>query len=322
MLRLATVAGMTVHQELAKAAPSRETALTIGTFDGVHLGHQRLLRHLNAMAASQGLQSMVLTFRNHPRLVLNPGAELDYITSLEDRIATLQGQGIGQVVCIDFTRELSLLEASEFVSLLSRYLRMKGMVVGPGFALGHHREGDIPTLRRLGAELGFWVEPVEPVLSDKMVIRSSVIRGLIAGGDVGGAGRMLGRWYSLTGRVVEGDHRGHLLGFPTANLSLEPGLVTPEDGIYATWATVDGCRHEAATSIGVRPTFGQSRRTVEAFIMDFEGDIYGKPLALEFAARLREERAFPNSESLIEQMKLDVEQARAVLARATGDGPR
>lgn len=307
---------MTFDQEFATASPPGDTVLTIGTFDGVHLGHQQLLQHLKATASSNGLLSGVLTFRNHPRLVLNPGVNLRYITTLDERVALLKGQGIDLVFAIDFTEELSLLKASEFAYMLSKRLKMRGLVVGPDFALGHNREGDIPALKQLGTELGFWVKPVEPVLMDRIVIRSSVIRSLMAQGDVENASRMLGRWYSLTGLVVEGDRRGRKLGFPTANLSVESGLVIPSDGIYATWAVVEGRRYEAATSIGVRPTFGMNDRTVEAFLLDYEGDLYGKTMTLEFASLLREEQAFTTVEALIEQMKVDVERTRAVLSKS------
>ena len=305
---------MNLQQALAEAAPSKDTVVTIGTFDGVHLGHQRLLERVTEMAVARDLASVLLTFRNHPRLVLNPGAELRYLTNLEGRESLLRRQGVDQVVLVDFTTELSLLKADEFVALLSGHLRMRGLVAGPDFAVGHRREGDMPTLERLGSGLGFWVEPVEPVLMGKIVIRSSVIRSLIVQGDVANAGRMLGRSHSLTGVVVTGDRRGRQLGFPTANLAVDADLVLPGDGIYATWAVVDGQRRQAATCIGVRPTFGASQRVVEAFILDFDDDLYGKPLTLEFASRLREESAFPSAEALVAQMKLDVEQTRAVLA--------
>ena len=307
---------MTIREELAKASSSEDTALTIGTFDGVHLGHRQLLRRLVARAASDGLQPAVLTFRTHPRQVLNPGISLPRITTLEDRISLLREQGIGLVVAVDFTKELSYLKAAEFVALLYGELRMRGLVVGPDFALGHRREGDIPALKGLGVGMGFWVEPVEYAVIGGSAINSSGIRGLITEGKVEDASPMLARWYSLTGLVVEGDRRGHLLGFPTANLSWSADLVIPADGIYATWAIVEGRRYQAATSIGVRPTFGLSQRTVEAFILDFEGDLYGKPLTLEFARRLREEQMFPSADALVEQMKLDVEQTREALSCA------
>jgi riboflavin kinase/FMN adenylyltransferase len=305
---------MTVHQELAKISPPRDTVLTIGTFDGVHLGHQQLLQRLKALADSSGLLAAVLTFRNHPRLVLNSELELSYITTLEDRLDLLRGQGIDLVISVDFTRDLSLLGAREFVGLLCGHLKMKSLVVGPDFALGHGREGDISTLMHLGEEMGFRVQAIGPTMTEGDVVKSSKTRGLIAQGDVETASRMLGRWYALTGLVVEGDRRGRLLGFPTANLSLDPSIVIPADGIYATWVVVDGRRYQGATCIGLRPTFGVNGRTVETFILDFQGDIYGKPITLEFAGRLRDEQAFPNVEALVEQMKIDVAQTRAVLS--------
>ena len=229
-------AGMTIHQELAQASPSRDTALTIGVFDGVHLGHQQLLRRLKAIAKDRGLLAAALTFRNHPRVVLNPEVKVGYITSVEVREALLRAEGVDLVIPVEFTRELSLIKAREFAALLCDQLRMKAMVVGPDFALGNRREGDILTLNRLGSEMGFRVEPVQAGLIGTSPVKSSEIRGRINQGDVKLASDMLGRWYSLTGVVVEGDRRGRLMGFPTANLSVDADLVIPADGIYATWA--------------------------------------------------------------------------------------
>jgi len=305
---------MTIHEELDKVSPLQDTVLTIGVFDGVHLGHQYLLKRVSESAAVHGLQTAVLTFRNNPASVLDAGPNVQYITSLEDRLALIKSQGIGLVADVDFTEEVSVIEARQFVQLLCESLKMKGLVVGPDFAVGHERRGDIPNLIRLGEELGFWVETVEPVATDLQLITSSGIRDRLGEGEVEKASEMLGRWYSLTGVVVEGDRRGRTLGFPTANLRLDEELAIPADGIYATWATVEGRRYQAATCIGVRPTFGVHNRTVEAFILDYDSDVYGKPLTLEFARRLREERAFPNVDTLVEQMKLDVEQSHAVLS--------
>ena len=317
----------TLDQELANHAPTGPMALTIGTFDGVHLGHQDLLGRLKALAAEKGLYTAVLTFRRHPRLALTPGIELRYISTLEERLDLLRAVGIDLVVAVDFTQQVALLKAGDFLDMLRRRLKMKGLVVGPDFALGNNREGDIPTLRRLGTEMGFWVEPVEPVVMEKTVIRSSVIRSLLVQGEVESASVMLGRTYGLTGVVVEGDRRGRELGFPTANLELDGDLALPLDGIYATWAIVDGQRHQSATNVGVRPTFGGGRRIVETYLLDFDDDLYGKHLTVEFVRRLRDELDFPDVGSLVEQMKLDVDNARSVLeesadpirVRASGD---
>ena len=304
---------MTVLEELAKVAPAKHTAITIGTFDGVHLGHQHLLRHLKSSAIHHGLIPGVLTFRNHPRSVLNPEAGIKYITSLEERTACLRGEGIDLVVGLDFTEDLSKLSAREFSALLVDLLKMRGLIVGPDFAMGHKRAGTIPVLEQLGFEMDFWVQVVDPVLLNEKPVRSSAVRSAIIRGDVAVAAQLLGRTYSLTGTVVYGERRGTQLGFPTANLRLDPTTLAPEDGIYATWAIIDGKRCLSATNVGVRPTFGSGPKTVEAFIMDFDQNIYGKTLTLEFISRLREELNFSTVDELIQQMKLDVDQARMVL---------
>ena len=258
--------------------------------------------------------SLVLTFRNHPRSVLDPSAPMDYITDLETRVALLEGLGIDRVVCIDFTHELSLMRASDFVTTLAKGLRMRGLVVGPDFALGHGREGDIPALERLGKELGFWIEVVEPFAVEEGIIKSRTIRSMLGQGQMDAVQRMLGRSFSLSGLVVTGDRRGKALGFPTANLSVGSHLSLPRNGIYATWALVGGKRYQSATNIGVRPTFAPSPRLVECFLMDFDDDLYGDKLTLEFACRLRDEIAFASVDALVEQMKRDVEQSRAILS--------
>ncbi len=309
---------MSYYQDLSNASPPSATAITIGTFDGVHLGHQRLFQRLNEVAESHDLVSAVVTFRNSPRLVLSLGAKVQYLQTLEERLALVKAHGVGLVVPIDFSKALSVLPAREFVSLLCEHLKMKGMVVGADFALGHNREGDIVTLKALGEEMEFWVETVEHVLMGQGAISSNSLRRAIIQGDVENAGKMLGRWYTVSGVVVEGDRRGAPLGFPTANLAVPDALAIPADGIYATWAIVDGTRYQAATCIGVRPTFGGGRRTVEAFLLDFQGDLYGQTLTLEFAGRLRAEAAFPSVDALVEQMRLDVEQTREVLSNAPG----
>lgn len=307
---------MRVHEEFAKVASEVDTAFTIGIFDGVHLGHQHLISQLRSMALPEALVPGVLTFRNHPRSVLAPGADVAYITPLEERISRLRDAGVEKVVDLEFTLELSQLSAREFLALLSSHLKMRGLVVGPDFAMGHNRDGTIPVIEGIGADLGFWVRTVDPLYLGEGVVKSSAIRRAIAGGDVAGASRLLGRTYSLTGTVVHGERRGGTLGFPTANLELAPTTMVPENGIYATWATIDGQRYPSATNVGVRPTFGSGPKLVEAFIMDFDQDIYGKALTLEFVERQREELAFGSVDELVQQMNLDVEQARDILAVA------
>ena len=306
---------MTLQADIAGGPPPADTAITIGTFDGVHLGHRHLVRSLTEAAQRQGLTPIVLTFKNSPRSVLNPAAQLSYITDLETRLSLLHQPGIDRVVPVEFTRELSQLSAAEFVDALSKELGMKGLVVGPDFALGHRRQGDVATLREMGKTAGFWVETVNNFSLDDAPVKSSAIRELLAQGQVERVKRMLDRPFSLGGEVETGDRRGRELGFPTANLAPKPSMAVPGDGIYATWAIVDGVRHQGATSIGVRPTFGGGGdRRVETFLLDFSGDLYGKRMTLEFEQRLRGELAFSSVDALVQQMKQDVEQSRAVLS--------
>ena len=306
---------MTLQADIAGGPPPADTAITIGTFDGVHVGHRHLVRSLTEAAQRQGLTPIVLTFKNSPRSVLNPAAQLSYITDLETRLSLLHQPGIDRVVPVEFTRELSQLSAAEFVDALSKELGMKGLVVGPDFALGHRRQGDVATLREMGKTAGFWVETVNNFFLDDAPVKSSAIRELLAQGQVERVKRMLDRPFSLGGEVETGDRRGRELGFPTANLAPKPSMAVPGDGIYATWAIVDGVRYQGATSIGVRPTFGGGGdRRVETFLLDFSGDLYGKRMTLEFEQRLRGELAFSSADALVQQMKQDVEQSRAVLS--------
>ncbi|MBI2873221.1 MAG: bifunctional riboflavin kinase/FAD synthetase [Chloroflexi bacterium] len=309
---------MNAEAELSRHATQRPTVLSVGVFDGVHLGHQALLALLRAEAARRGYAPGVVTFTTHPRAVLNPSLSLRYITPLAERLRLLQGAGMECLVPITFTQELSRLSAREFVELLRRYLNMQGMVVGPGFALGHQRQGTEAVLRQIGEEMGFFVRTVEPLVLGGERVSSTAIRNGLEKGDVAGVARLLGRRFRLTGVVVRGEGRGaSLLGFPTANLQVPAECITPADGIYATWALADGQWHKSATSIGVRPTFDGQRRTIEAFVMDFSGDLYSRELSLGFAARLRDEQRFDSPEALRQQMERDVEQARRVLDSAS-----
>ena len=304
---------MNFRQRLNRVSPGRETVITIGVFDGVHQGHSHLLRRLVELARPD-FQPAVLTFSNHPITVLSPGRQVSFITTPQQKAALLQEQGVELVVSLEFTAELAQLSAREFVSLLVDNLRMKGLVIGPDFALGRNREGNADFLSNLGRELGFWVETLEPVLLEGTLVKSRVIRQAITEGDVAATARMLGRDYALSGLVVDGDHRGRELGFPTANIDVDPGMALPGDGIYATWALVDGVRRPSATSIGVRPTFGLTQRLVEVYILDFDGDLYGQNLEIRFVDKLRDQEAFPNLEALVSQINRDVANTRLALA--------
>lgn len=288
--------------------------MTVGVFDGVHLGHQQLFKRVINVARRLKATPAIFTFRNHPRDVLHPDQKTLLITPLEDREALIKSFGIDMVIDVEFTHDFSLLSAREFLEILLARLKMKALVAGPDFALGHNREGDIPTLRRLSQKMGFQLEVMDEAIVNGQPVRSSIIRQLVSEGKVQEAALLLGRPFLLRGRVMRGDGRGKALGFPTANLQFPENYLVPGNGIYATWAIVEGRRNPSATSVGVRPTFGPGQRQVETFIMDFSGELYSKELGIEFVHYLREERAFPDIQALIQQMEKDVRQARVILS--------
>ncbi|MBI4299204.1 MAG: bifunctional riboflavin kinase/FAD synthetase [Chloroflexi bacterium] len=304
---------MSVHGDLSQSNPHRDTVLTVGVFDGVHLGHRHLLEQVKSEARKHNLLAGVVTFYNHPLTVLRPDTKIVYICSVEERLQLLKETGVDLVVPIRFDLPLSFLKAREFVSLLQKYLGMKGLVMGPDFAMGHQREGDVQVLTTLGNEMGFTVHVVPHLALGNLSVSSTIIKGTLVEGDVVTVSKLLGRNFALTGRVRSGEGRGRQLGFPTANLEVPSERAIPGDGIYATWAYINGTRRESATSIGVRPTFGPGERTVEAYILDFQGDLYDQDIRLEFARRLRGELAFNSIEALREQIAIDVSQTRRIL---------
>ena len=305
---------MRIEQELAQTHIDRDSVLTIGVFDGVHRGHQSLLAKVVAEAKTKGGAAGVLTFRNHPDSVLNPNFQPQYITSIAERIRLIKDLGIDFVVPVTFDMEIAGLRARKFTELLRSKLRMRGLVVGPDFAMGYKREGNVDMLSDMGAELGFSVSVVDLLSDGGDAVHSTSIRKALVDGNVKDMAKKLGRNFSISGTVVTGDKRGRTLGFPTANIEVGPDMVVPGNGIYATLAFVDGERHMAATSIGTRPTFDGKGRTIEAFLLEFDSNLYNRKLRLEFVQRLRDELKFDSVDALLEQMELDVEQTRRLLA--------
>ena len=303
---------MSFRQRLASMASDRETVLTIGVFDGVHQGHCHLLRRLVQRSAPHQVPGAI-TFTNHPATILRPDFKVSFINTPQQKIRLLEAQGMGLVVPLEFTAELSRISAREFTSALVEILNMKGLIVGPDFALGQNRQGNVEVLKELGAEMGFWVEMVEPLAVDGQLVRSRRVREAIGLGDVAVAATLLGREFSLSGTVVVGNRQGRELGFPTANLDVNPEMIIPNDGIYATWAVLEGERYLSATSIGIRPTFGLRERVIEVHLMDFNQDIYGAELGVEFVEKLRDQETFDNLDALVEQIGQDVAAARRTL---------
>ena len=292
-----------------------EAVATIGVFDGVHLGHQALIHQIIGQASRLGAESVCVTFTPHPEDVLRPQSEIAHLATLDDRLALLKSLGVSKVAVFEFTRALSQLSPEEFIDLLLARFRLRQLWIGSDFALGRNRSGSPERLAEIGRENGFTVHQFPPVVIEGEIISSSRIRQALAEGHVEEAGRLLGRLYRLTGVVVEGDHRGATLGFPTANLSLRERLALPADGIYAVWVRIGNERdaHPGAASIGIRPTFGPGERRIEVYLIGFDGDLYGMELSMEFVARLRGEERFDSPGALVAQMIEDVKAAKAAL---------
>jgi riboflavin kinase/FMN adenylyltransferase len=299
---------------LAQEALDRPSSISIGVFDGVHLGHRYLLRNLVESARGAGHLSGVVTFDRHPDELLVPQREIRYLTTLEEKLDLLGELGLDFVVAIPFTRDVARTTARDFILALLERLQMKELWVGPDFALGKGRQGDSTHLQNLAEELGFQLHVMRPLTDAGEVISSSSVRALIREGRVSDAAQLLGRYPSIAGTVVHGARRGHKLGFPTANLTPSAVILTPANGVYAARVVWDTTNHAGVVNIGRRPTFEDlSQTTIEAHILDFTGDLYGKDVRVEFIERLRPEQRFESAEALISQMRKDVDNSRLAL---------
>jgi riboflavin kinase/FMN adenylyltransferase len=290
----------------------RPTYVAIGSFDGVHRGHQALLHAMAARARADGARSAVLTFFPHPRRVLQTLPPRFYITTLDDRARLLAATGVDLIITHPFDDEVRHIRAADFVDQMLAALDMR-QLWGAHFAFGYQREGNIPFLQAQGREKGFTVELYqEPVMwRDELVSSSRVRRGLEAG-DMDEVNGCLGRAFAVRGIVAKGDQRGRTIGFPTANLALWDELLLPANGVYATYAHLGERRFAAATNVGVRPTVDGQRLTVEAHLLDFNEDIYGEAMTLEFVARIRPETRFAGLEALKAQIAADVDEVRRI----------
>ena len=308
------MAGDMLVEELAEYTPPGRSICAIGVFDGVHLGHKALVDIIKAEAAARGCVSAAIVFHPHPRTVLVPGSAIALLTPLPERVDLLRGLGVELVLPLTFTRELSQLSAREFMGLLRQHLRLVGLVAGPDFALGRGREGTVPVLQELGRELGYTLSIIAPLEQGSQLISSTTVRQALAQGDVAAAADLLGRPFVTRGAVLEGAKRGRWLGYPTANIAPDPNLALPGDGIYATRVRLGTHTFNAVTYVGTRPTFQDEERLVEVFLLDYEGDLYGKDLRVEWVQQVREDHKFDSADALIEQMGRDVADARAVLS--------
>ena len=296
--------------------PAADVVLTLGNFDGVHAGHAAILARARAEASARAGSLVVLTFHPHPATVLAPERAPKQVQSLHDRLVCFAAAGVDLVVVQRFTPAFAAVDAEAFVrTYLCGHLPLRHVVAGHRVSFGRGRAGSAATLTALGGSLGFSVETLGPVCVDGEEVSSTSVRAAIAAGDMARSARLLGRAYTLRGRVVVGDRRGRTLGFPTANLHVPGGMMLPPDGVYAAWTETPHGRVGVALNIGIRPTFAGRRRTVEAHLLDFDGDLYGRWLRLELVARLRGEERFADVAALRRAITADIRRTREVLGR-------
>ena len=290
--------------------------LALGNFDGLHRGHLKIVERVRRGAAEHGGIPMAMTFDPHPSRIVRPDKAPPLLMTKAQRLEALDRAGIAAVAVVRFTPELSHWDPETFVrTVLVDWLRVSEVWVGANFLFGHDRSGNFSTLRTLGQRYGFRADKIDPVRYKEFVVSSTRIRRLVAEGRIDEAAALLGHPYYIDGTVVAGKHRGRELGFPTANLRTENELLPP-NGVYATTTTIDGVVHASLTNVGVRPTFGDTAKPIiEAYVLGFDGDLYGRPLRLGFVQRLRDERKFEDVDALRTQMEADRRRAERLFAQ-------
>lgn len=311
------------RDELRRHAAGRPTAITVGVFDGVHRGHHHLIDALKERARERGLASGVVTLHPSPVQVLRPNIRVAYLTSLEERVELLRATGVDTVAPLTFTSEVAELSATDFVTMLHEALDMRFLLMGPDNAFGRGREGSPARVADIGQGVGFDVEVLDgALLGDDGRVSATAVRRALDDGEMELAARLLGRPYALRGPIVRGNERGRTLGFPTANMAVTPDRAMPAFGVYVTRAHIAGSAHPymGATNIGLNPTFADAVPSVETYILDFEGDIYGRELRIELLHRLRGEIKFDGIDALVAAINADVESARAWFAAQEASG--
>ena len=303
---------LTLHSAEGFRSGGRKVSVAIGTFDGVHLGHQQVIRQAVSDARQHEGLAVVVTFDRHPNSIVAPDRVPPQIYSQPQKLRALASLGADATLVIPFTREFSALPAEDFIrALIAQLTPVQSVCVGSSFVFGRQRSGDVALLQRLGAELNFVVHGLAAVALDGEMVSSTRIRESLRAGEINRVSQMLGREYALAGTVAHGDEMGRKLGFPTANIDVR-GLLVPPNGVYAAHARVAGVQHRAAVNIGVRPTLASAvpELRVEAHVLDFTGDLYGQEMELTFVAKLRDEQKFSSLEELQSQIARDVTAAR------------
>ena len=301
---------MKVYRKLSDLPEAREAAVTVGTFDGIHLGHQKIIGGLKEVAAQKGMESVVVTFYPNPKIVVNAdaGKNLKILTTIDERVYALKKTGVDKLLIIDFNMEFAQWSYEKFLQeILIDKLNLKELVIGYDHAFGRNREGNFSNLQALSVKYGFNLHKIQPVELEGKIVSSSKIRELLMQGDVEQAGRLLGRNYSLTGEVERGIGRGRTIGFPTANIEVsDEHKLIPANGVYAIDVYYHDKMYKGMVNIGVKPTFEKGKKVnIEANIFDFNKDIYHRKLTIYFKKRLRKEIKFERVDDLVEQLKLD-----------------
>lgn len=307
---------MVIYKNLnAIPQPFRNPVITIGNFDGVHLGHQTLFQKVKKRSRDVVGQSVVITFDPHPIKLMQPDRQLPLLTTTGQKVKLLADLEVDVVIVHPFSPEFGAIPAREFVlQYLVQRLGAREVVIGHDYRFGRNREGNIALLQALGAEFGFPVHVVDAIEIDGTVVSSTLIRNLIRSGQVSAAQEFLGRPYEVTGEVIHGHGRGsRLLGFPTANIAINNGLLVPGTGIYAVRTELQGHIYPAVANVGNCPTFGNQELSLEVYLMDFDQDIYGEHLGVQFVQRLRDEQRFADVPALVTQIKRDVATARQIV---------
>lgn len=307
---------MNIYRDINEILKDENSVLTLGTFDGVHLGHQEIIRRVVDCSKKENLRNFIITFHPHPRKVINPELKIKLLTTQDEQIKILEQLGVEHLLIINFTKEFSELAPEEFIeNYLIRKVGLKKIVLGYDHHFGKARGGDVNLLKQFSQKFNFSIIQIEPYIIENEPVSSTKIRNSLENGEIEKANKMLGRIYSFSGLVIEGDKRGRKLGYPTANLQLtDPDKLLPQIGIYAVLAELDGKVYKALLSIGKRPTFYNNGDLVaEVYIYDFNSDIYGEKLKINLISKLRDEEKFNSSEELIKQMNIDKENGLKVL---------